>query len=596
MAPRQHAESGNLRAPRMFLTLLTIAAFANATPNGLVWLDHWQVESGGLIVHSWAEFRSALQQPLGAMPGWEGSAPYARPCVVLALSLVHAVAGTAPAPYHVTLELLHLANVLLVYGVLSALRIDRSVALLTAALFAVHPLQTAAVSWVSGIADPLFAVFTLLALRLQLAASGDAHHSIGTRTGAVLSFAFALGAKETAVILPLLLAGLYLLFPASLPASRSPRATERVRAMLGAVAPFCVVLVGAALYRVQVLQGAAFGRPASVVPLSTRLWNVPRLLLSYLTLPLRFGSLTVCDDYALSIGWDTWTVLALAAVAALCAGLVRHWRRSPPAAFGALWIMLGLLPVLNIVPILHYRADRFFYFPLIGWSLTLVVLMRGALPPLQRAAIISVEHLHRGATILSALSLLLLVGLTIRRNAAFADDRTLFESTLEVSPFCREAHMTLGDTYLRSGRYADAVSEYAHARTAQPGRVSYVVMPKVLINLGMAELGRSEYTAAEAAFADAHRLQPQLLHPLFGLGIANLGLGRPAAAATWLERAYSIAPDDPDVIVNLALSYDRLGRPAQALPLYRRYLDITPRGRARALAEQRARELTPTQP
>ena len=148
------------------------AAFANSLTNGFVWLDHWQVESGGLIVHSWAELWSALRQPLGAMPGWEGTAPYARPCVVLLLSAVHAVAGAQPAPYHLTLALLHLTNVLLAYSVLSALRIDRTVSFLAAAVFAVHPLQTAAVSWVSGIADPLFTVFTLLALRLQLAASG----------------------------------------------------------------------------------------------------------------------------------------------------------------------------------------------------------------------------------------------------------------------------------------------------------------------------------------------------------------------------------------------------------------------------------------
>jgi len=116
-------------------------------------------------------------------------------------------------------------------------------------------------------------------------------------------------------------------------------------------------------------------------------------------------------------------------------------------------------------------------------------------------------------------------------------------------------------------------------------------MPKVLINLGMAEIGRGEYAAAAAAFTEAHRLQPQLLHPLFGLGIANLGLGEVATAANWLEQAYTLAPDDPDVVLNLALSYDRLGRRAEALQLYRRYLERAPQGRARVVAEQRVRAL-----
>ena len=596
MAPPHHAAFGFLRAPRIVLALLTVAAFANVTANGFVWLDHWQIESAGLTARSWVDLWNLLQRPLGSMAGWEGTAPYARPGVVLLLSLLHAVAGARPAAYHFTLVCLHLANVLLVYSVLATLHLDRTVVFLAAALFAVHPLQTAAVSWVSGIADPLFTVFTLLALRLQLAASGGARHPTVARVGAVLSFVAALGAKETAVIFPLLLTITYLLFPTSLATQRSPRATEHARTIVRAVAPFCIVLAGAAIYRQYVLQAAAFGRSGGNVPLSVRLWTVPRLLLSYLTLPLRLGSLTVCDDYALSFGWNAATALAFVALGALCATLFRSWRRSPPLAFGALWMLIGLLPVLNLVPILHYRADRFFYFPLIGWSLALVVLLRGTVLALQRSAIVSIERLQLGMTIVTVLTLLLLVGLTIRRNQTFADDRTLFESTLQVSPFCREARTALGDTYLRAGRYVDAVAEYQQARTAEPGRVSYVVMPKVLINLGMAELGHGDYAAADAAFSEAHRLQPQLLHPLFGLGIANLGLSRVETAAGWLEQAYAIAPDDPDVVLNLALSYDRLGRRADALPMYQRYLDHAPQGQARTQAEQRVRALRAMQP
>ena len=107
----------------------------------------------------------------------------------------------------------------------------------------------------------------------------------------------------------------------------------------------------------------------------------------------------------------------------------------------------------------------------------------------------------------------------------------------------------------------------------------------------MAHLARADYAAADAAFGEAHAQQPELLHPLFGLGIANLGLGRVAAAVTWLEQAHDRAPDDPDVVLNLALGYDRLGRPSDALPLYHRYLDVAPRGRERALAEERIRSL-----
>lgn len=576
-----------MRLPRVLLVALTVTAFANATGNGFVWLDHWQIESAGLIAHSWGALWHMLQQPLGAMPGWEGNAPYARPSVVLLLSLVDRIAGTEPAAYHLTLELIHLANVLLTYSVLTALRIDGGVAFLAAALFAVHPLQTAAVSWISGIADPLFTIFTLLALRVQLEASGGARHATLLRAGALLSFVAALGAKETAAIFPFLLALTYVLFPAVL----GTAGTSRARALARALAPYCIVLAGAALYRLYVLHAGAFGGTFGATSLAVRLRTVPRLVLSYVTLPLRLGSLTVCDDYLLSTRWDAVTSLSLVIVAALSTGLIYCWRRLPQVAFGALWMLLGLLPVLNIIPILHYRADRFFYFPLVGWSLGCVVLVRSGWRAMERWGIVSAEQLRRAGALLSAVGVLVLAGLTMRRNAAFADDVTLFETTLRTSPKCREARTALGDAYLRAGRYADAVAEYEQARTAQPGRASYVVTPKVLINLGMAELGRGDYRAAAAAFSDAHELQPHLLHPLFGLGIANLGLGQVATAVSWLEQAYAEAPSDPDVVLNLALGYDRLGRHAEALAFYRRSLHTDLHGPARAMAEQRIRAL-----
>jgi len=663
---------------------MTVAAFANAVPNGFVWIDHWQVESGGLIAPSFAQLWSAFRQPLGSIPGWDGPAPYARPLVIAVLSLVHAVAGLDPAAYHLALVGMHLANVLLVYSVLLALTAAPAVAFFTAAIFALHPLQTAAVSWISGIADPLCALFLLLAFRLQLASSQRPARGLLLRLGAVLSFALALGAKETALMFPVLLAAAYLLlskdecetgngkpemrnrrigcrrigpFPISdlrFPVSHSGR--PRLQPTL---APFVLLVAADFAYRHLVLGGSALGGGFGRIPLIVRLWTAPRLLLSYLTLPLRLNALTVCDDYALSTGLDPASLAAAGPTTALLLGVVFWCRRWPQLGFAVLWMLATLLPALNLVPILHYRADRFFYLPLIGWSLAAVTVVQELLMRVsikgdhtlrdsprtlrhgaKRARLLRRDLLRvngncllesiiqplalRSRLLLAAsrrapagedrqslnatfqrvsvrfrrvaagagLAVLVLLGfLTVRRNALFADDRTLFEATVRMSPFCREAHTALGDAYLRAGLSDDAVVQYQLALGAQPDRASYVVLPKVLINLGMAQLMRRDYAAAEEAFQQAHHLQPHLLHPLFGLGISNLALGRVSTAVGWLKQAYEHDPMDPDVSFNLALGYDRLGQAADATAMYRHYLDVAPRGRARGLAEERLRVL-----
>jgi hypothetical protein len=299
-----------LRAPRLLLVLLTAVAFTNAIPNGFVGIDHWQIENGGLIAESWTELWRSLREPLGSMPGWEGAAPYARPAVILILSLDHWLGGVRPLAYHLTLVLLHLANVLLVYELLCQLAVDHAVALVTAAVFAVHPLQTAAVSWVSGIADPLFTLFLLVALRLQLVALS--RPCTWLHLAAALSFMCGLAAKETAIVFPLLVMAAYRLFPIM---------SQRWPAFLTAVAPLLLACAADAWYRAVVLHGVAMGADFGAIPLGVRLQTAPRLLLSYLTLPLRFGSLTVCDDYALSLHWDASTGCGLAALVAFLVAL-----------------------------------------------------------------------------------------------------------------------------------------------------------------------------------------------------------------------------------------------------------------------------------
>jgi tetratricopeptide (TPR) repeat protein len=432
-------------------------------------------------------------------------------------------------------------------------------------------------------------LFILLAFRCELARPATRRARFLLRGAAVASFGIALGAKETAAVFPLLLALIYICMPRASGTLSTSRTVARV-------APYLVLLAAALLYRMAVLHAGAVGAGFGATPLAVRLRTVPRLIMSYVTLPLRFTALTVCDDYRLSVAWDAWTIAAPLAVFAMLIALARWWRRFPFVALGTAWMLLTLIPVLNVVPILHYRADRFFYLPLLGWALAAITLADAGRRVLQQRRLVSPTASRTVTGIVVAVGIVALIGLTVRRNALFIDDATLFEATLRASPLCREARTALGDTYLRTGRASDAVTQYEQALLPQPDRASYVVVPKVLINLGMAQLSRDNYAAALTAFTRAHQLQPGLLHPLFGLGVANLALGRTQAAVGWLEQAYALDPNEPDVVFNLALGNDRLGRSQDARRLYHHYLDIAPHGRTRRLAEERLQRLTESPP
>src|SRR4029077_11939329 len=86
-----------------------------------------------------------------------------RPLVNLSYAIDRALWGGEPFGFHASSVLLHMLNVALLFAL--ARRLSGSfAAFAAAALFAVHPMMTEAVGYVSGRSEVLCAMFFLLAL------------------------------------------------------------------------------------------------------------------------------------------------------------------------------------------------------------------------------------------------------------------------------------------------------------------------------------------------------------------------------------------------------------------------------------------------
>ena len=126
-----------------------------------------------------------------------------RPIRTLTYALNFALGGTNPFGYHLFNVLLHAANAILTFFLFRHLlgRLDAS--FLGAMLFAVHPVQTASVAYVSGRKDLLAAFFLLLAALLYVGWRRRGGRVRAAFTG--LSLALAVLSKEVAVVFPALL-------------------------------------------------------------------------------------------------------------------------------------------------------------------------------------------------------------------------------------------------------------------------------------------------------------------------------------------------------------------------------------------------------
>src|SRR5256885_4507444 len=91
-----------------------------------------------------------------------------RPIRDISYAIDFALWGENPFGFHLTSILIHAANVLLVFGLVRRLTKDLVTATLTALIFAVHPLQTEAVTYILGRRDGLFILFYVFAFHRYL--------------------------------------------------------------------------------------------------------------------------------------------------------------------------------------------------------------------------------------------------------------------------------------------------------------------------------------------------------------------------------------------------------------------------------------------
>src|SRR5687767_4318071 len=169
---------------------LALIAYLNTLRNPFVYDDLVTV------VHN-----RALEAGVGVLAAW-GPAAF-RPVTALSYALDRALWGVAPLGYHVTSVLLHMVNVALLFRLCVVIARDLRFAFAVSTIFAVHPIATEAVGYVSGRSEVLCATFFLAAL-LAFERALVTLRPRPTLLGAVF-FLLALGSREVAAMLPFVL-------------------------------------------------------------------------------------------------------------------------------------------------------------------------------------------------------------------------------------------------------------------------------------------------------------------------------------------------------------------------------------------------------
>ena len=395
-------------------------AYANALTAGFQF-DDWDVIVDQPQVHSLA--------------AWWGSMPGIRPVLKLSYALTYTVSSSA-AFFHLVNVAIHAANACLIFALLSRLT-TRAVAVITALVFALHPVQTEAVTYVTGRSVSLSTLFILLTLSL-----------LNNRAWVSPTlFASAIMVKETAVM-------------AVVPGFVRKRG-----------APLLIVLLGAAV----VAAVSPVYRRLLAVCLDTRgigtnLMTQANAVVYLMGQLVRLDRLNADPKLPEVHAWSPIVVVnALLIVSFIAVGFVLL-RKNPLLGYGILWFFLWLIPTNTLLPRLDVANDRQIYLAMAGPALVFAYGIGTLLKTRWKTVAI-------GAV--AVLALVLAIATHVR-NRVYADEITFWKDVVAKSPWNARGFNNLGFALTLNHRDEEADAAFREALRLDPAYVRAAVNLKLL--------------------------------------------------------------------------------------------------------------------
>ncbi|HBR14853.1 MAG TPA: hypothetical protein DD723_04825 [Candidatus Omnitrophica bacterium] len=435
-------------------------------------------------------------------------------------------------------------------------------ALGVAVLFLVHPVQSEAVACISGISNLLFAFLCLLSFYLYLLTKENmadlrSRRALYLYGGSLMSFLLALGAKEQAVVLPVLIALYEVCFPAS--------HREKWGRPLLQWAGYGVVLAGYFIFR-KTMVGF---NPGSFLNFNDEFWlrieSIPRTLLMYGSLIFSprdlhyYRSTDILQPFA-------GPLVGLLGVLTLIAMIIFYvpvtCRRVLIFSMG--WFLISLLPTLNILPLINeysyiLTAEHFLYLPMIGIVLFVLTVGQYGLKRM-RPKIGS----WVGPAVLGVISFMFMTS-TIEQNTYWRGEIPLFERTLRFEKLGR-VHILLGKAYYFNGQLDKAIEELEKALHIIQGYIAKVKDERVLnyyrglvkgvyFDLAHCYEGLGARTQSLNQYLKASAIDPNDGVLQNNIGVNYLLLKEIDKAMEHFQKAVSLDSNDLMAMNNLALCY-----------------------------------------
>ena len=536
------------------------------------------------------------------------------PVTMISYALDYKIGGLDPAVYHRTNLIIHLINVALVFFFLYRLTGQKTVAVISALFFGIHPLHVESVAWISERKDLLYVFFYLGGL-IAWIASRDGKKPRTCYFLALFLFLLSLLSKSSAVTFPLILLLIdFYRGPGcinSLAQTFNQRFKDKIPFFLlaiafGVVSLFSQKVIGANVDYVvgyTIIDRVFLGAYAFAFYLIEVVF--PWKLSAIHPMPMKPDGLLPASYYL--------SIVVVIGFVALLVKVIRSYLHTrqvsqssdarerhfiyKDAQFGLLFFLFTISLILFIPVGSAIVAERYTYLPYIG-----LFMIPGRL--YQYYCLTGSKGRRYGLTAAVVVAAVLFSGMTYARNRIWKDSMILFSDTIKKNPDASVAYNNRGNLRMEQEDFEGAMNDFNKAielknfnaynnRGILKNRLKDYQnalddfnlaelnlggdKAKVLYNRGIARLNLGDFRGAEEDFSGAIGINPRYADAWSNRGFVRYDkLSNVEGAINDFDEAIHIDPDDPYAFYNRGNALLRSGKIAEALDDYDRTIERAP--------------------
>lgn len=458
-----------------------------------------------------------------------------RPLLLLSFNLNYAWSGFNVWSWHFVNIGIHLLNIFLLCKMLEAMRAGRLVILFSALVFAVHPLNTEAVTYISSRSSLLATTFFLLGI-------------LAIKRPWLIAACFLAGlmVKQIIFTLPLMAIIYHWHF-----ISKKSFKNFSVDA-----APYAILACAVAIVAIVYLPGLF---PHGQIKYSVLVYAMtqPAVILFYyfqkmispwgLSIDINFPVTTSVVKFAINF----FILFGIYPAIIFVIG-----RRFPVVGFGLVWMLIAFLPTSSVIPLLDLVAEHHAYLPMIGFSM-----VTGT----------GLTWLWRRAGKAVIVYLATLCVLTILRNEDWRTEETIWRDVAQKYPALIRPLNNYGEALDQQGRYDEALAQFQKAVSIEPNYI------QALSNIGNIYGKKNEIDKAAIYFRRALDINPNHPSANYNLALVYQRKGFPDEALRLYDKAIAVNPYFNEAWVNKIVLLAAMGKKEEAENARREYSRLIPK-------------------